>query len=127
LADQVCVVAGRFVLQLLQPIEDYFDAINGGDYEGYCFPGNGHAVPKFAHQRFGGVRERLEPGQSKKAARSFDGMNKAENVGKSLAVIRLSLKAHQLRVDVIEAFRGLGQKFTQQLIHERLVPPTTEV
>jgi hypothetical protein len=54
-------------------------------------------------------------------------MNKAENVGKNLAVIRLSLKAHQLRVDVIEAFRGLGQKFTQQLIHERLVPPTTEV
>ena len=68
-----------------------------------------------------------EPGQSKKAARSFDGMNKAENVGKNLAVIRLSLKAHQLRVDVIEAFGGLGQKFTQQLVHERLVPPTTGV
>jgi hypothetical protein len=42
-----------------------------------------------------------------------------------VAVIWLSLKAHQLRVDVIEAFGGLGQKFTQQLIHERLVPPAT--
>jgi hypothetical protein len=38
-----------------------------------------------------------------------------------------SRSKHQLRVDVIEAFGGLGQKFTQQLIHERLVPPTTEV
>ena len=54
-------------------------------------------------------------------------MNKAENVGKNLAVIWLSLKAYQLRVDVIEAFGGLGQKFTQQLVHERLVPPTTGV
>jgi hypothetical protein len=32
-----------------------------------------------------------------------------------------------LGVDVIEAFGGFGQKLTQQLIHERLVPPTTGV
>ena len=37
LADQVCIVAGRFALQLLQSIEDCFDAINGGQYEGLCF------------------------------------------------------------------------------------------
>ena len=73
------------------------------------------------------MRERLEPGQPKKTARSFDGVNKAENVAENLAVIWLSLKADQLRVDAIEAFSSLGQKFTQQLIHERLVPPTTEV
>jgi hypothetical protein len=46
-------------LQLLQPVEDCFDAINGGQYERYGVPGDGHAVTKFAHQRFGGVRERL--------------------------------------------------------------------
>jgi hypothetical protein len=28
---------------------------------------------------------------------------------------------------VIEALGRLGQKLAQQLIHERLVPPTTEV
>ena len=71
--------------------------------------------------------ERLEPRQSKKAARAFDGVNEAENVAEDLAVIWLSLKAHQLRVNVIEAFGGLGQKFTPQLIHERLVRPTTGV
>ena len=54
-------------------------------------------------------------------------MDEAENVAENLAVIWLSLKADQLRVDVIEAFGSLGQKFTQQLIHERLVPPTTDV
>jgi len=127
LADQVGIVAGRFVLQLLQPVEDCFDAINGGQYERYRFPGDGHAVTKFAHQRFGGVRERLEPGQSKKAAGSFDGVDEAENVAENLAVIGLSLEAHQLGVDVIEVFGRLGQKLTQQLIHERLVPPTTQV
>src|SRR5215469_249706 len=43
----------------------------------------------------------------------------AENLG----VIRLSLEANQLCVDVIETLGGLGQKFPQQLVHERLVPP----
>jgi hypothetical protein len=54
-------------------------------------------------------------------------MHGPENVAENLAVIWLSLKAHQLCVDVIEAFGCLGQKLTQQLIHERLVPPTTKV
>jgi hypothetical protein len=73
------------------------------------------------------VRERLKARQPKKAARSFDGVNESENVAENLAVIWLSLKAHQLCVDVIEVFGCLGQKLTQQLIHERLVPPTTKV
>ena len=102
LADQVGIVAGRFVLQLLQPVEDCFDAINGGQYERYRFPGDGHAVTKFAHQRFGRVRERLKPGQS--AAGSFDGVDEADNVAGNLAVIGLSLEAHQLGVNVIEVF-----------------------
>jgi hypothetical protein len=42
-------------------------------------------------------------------------------------VIGLSLEARQLGVDVIEVLGRLGQKLTQQLIPERLVPPTTEV
>ena len=71
--------------------------------------------------------ERFEPRESKKAARSFDGVNEAKNVAENLAVIRLPLKAHQLGVNVIEALGRLGQKLTQQLIHERLVPPTTGV
>ena len=77
----------------------------GGQYERYRFPADRHAVAKFAHQRFGGVRERLEPGQS--AAGSFDGVDEAENVAENLAVIGLSLEAYQLA--------------------ERLVPPTTQV
>ncbi len=124
LPNQVGIVARRLALQLLQSIEDCFDAIDGGENEGY-FPGNGHAVPKFAHQRFGGVSERLKPRQSKKSARSFDGMDEAKNIAENLAVIGLSLKAHQLRVDVIETLGRLGQKLTQQVVHERLMPPTT--
>lgn len=70
--------------------------------------------------------ERLEPRQSKKAAGAFDGVNEAKDIAEDLAVIRLSLKAHQLCVDVIETLGGLGQKLPQQIIHERLVPPVTD-
>ena len=79
----------------------------GGQYERYRFPADRHAVAKFAHQRFGGVRECLKARQSKKAACSFDGVNESENVAENLAVIGLSLKAHQLCVDAIEAFGRL--------------------
>jgi len=53
------------------------------------------------------VRECLKARQSKKAACSFDGVNESENVAENLAVIGLSLKAHQLCVDAIEAFGRL--------------------
>ena len=53
-------------------------------------------------------------------------MNEAKDIAEDLAVIRLSLKAHQLCVDVIETLGGLGQKLPQQIIHERLVPPVTD-
>ncbi len=66
------------------------------------------------------MRERLEPGQAKKATRSFDSVDEPKDIAEHLAVIRLALKANKLRVNVIEAFSGLGQKLTQQLIHERL-------
>ena len=61
LLDQVAIVAGGLALQLLQAIEDYLDPIDGSEDQGYGFASDGHAVPEFAHQRFGGMSERLEP------------------------------------------------------------------
>jgi hypothetical protein len=81
-------------VKLLQAVKDYFDAINGCEDEGYGLAGDGHAVPKFAHQRFGRVRERFEPRQSEEAAGSFNGVDEPKNIAEHLAVIRLPLKAH---------------------------------
>jgi hypothetical protein len=124
--DQVAIVAGWLALQLLQAIEDYLDPIDSGENQGYGFASDGRAVPEFAHQRLGGMGERLEPRQSKKAAGAFYSVNEAKDVAENLAVIRLSLKAHQLCVDVIETLGGLNQKLPQQIIHERLVPPVAD-
>jgi len=126
LLNQVAIVASRFALQLLQAIEDYLDPVDSGEDQRYGFASDGRAVPEFAHQRLGGMGERLEPRQSKKAAGAFYSVNEAKDVAEYLAVIRLSLKAHQLCVDVIETLGGLDQKLPQQIIHERLVPPVAD-
>src|SRR3546814_20744784 len=45
----------------------------------------------------------------------------AEDVAKQLLVVGILLELHQLDVQLRKAFVGLGQKFTQQIIH-RLSP-----
>ena len=45
-------------------------------------------------------------------------MDEAEDVAENLAVVRLLLEAHQLRIDPIETLIGLGQELAKQIIHE---------
>jgi hypothetical protein len=79
--------------------------------------GDRHAVAELAHQRLGGVRQRFEPRQPKKAAGSFDGVDEAEDVIENLGVIGLLLETHELHIDQVEAFVRFGQEFPQQVVH----------
>ena len=80
--------------------------------------GDRHAVAEFAHQGFGGVRQRLQARQAEEAAGALDGVDQTENVAENLGVVGLLLEAHQLDVDHVETFVGLGQEFPQQVVHE---------
>ena len=59
LRDEVCVIAKRFAVQLLQTVQDRFNTINRGQDKGHDLAGDRHAVAKFAHQAFGGVSQGL--------------------------------------------------------------------
>ena len=80
--------------------------------------GDRHAVAEFAHQRFGGVRQRFQPRQAEEAAGALDGVNQTENVAEDLGVVGLLLETHELDVDHVETFVGLGQELPQQVVHE---------
>jgi hypothetical protein len=44
-------------------------------------------------------------------------MDQPEDGVEHLGIVRLLLEAHELDVELIEAFPGFGQEFTQQFIH----------
>jgi len=115
--DQIAVAAFRLVLPGFDLVEDDLDAVDGGENEGDRLGGDRHAVAELAHQRFGCVRQRFEPGQSEKPARALDGVDEAKDVAEDIGVIRLALEAHQLGVDPRETLAGLGQKLAQQVVH----------
>src|SRR3546814_5519200 len=79
------------------------------------------AVAHLAQHILAGVRHTLETGQAEKSAGSLDRVHQAEDVAKQLLVVGILLELHQLDVQLRKAFVGLGQKFTQQIIH-RLSP-----
>src|SRR4029077_15518465 len=81
------------------------------------FGGDRHAVAEFAHQRLGGVGQGFEPRQAEKAASALDGWNEAKNIAENGAVVRFLLETDEFGVDQIETLVGLGQKFTQQVVH----------
>ena len=60
----------------------------------------------------------LQARQAEEAAGAFDGVDQPEDVAEDLGVVGLLLEAHQLDVDRVETFVGLGQKFPQQVVHE---------
>src|ERR1700761_2227517 len=64
------------------------------------------------------MRKRLEPRQSQKTAGAFDGVNQPKDVIQNLGVVRLLLELHQLIVDGVQAFAGLRQKLSQEIVHE---------
>ena len=102
LTDQIVVVAVRLALLGFERFEDGLDPVDRGKNERDGLGRDRHAVAKFAHQAFGGVRQRLKPGQAEKAASALDGMDETKNVAEDFAVIRLLLEAHEFRVDTIE-------------------------
>ena len=115
--DEIAVAAFRFLLALLDGVEDRFDPVDGGEDERDGFRGDRHAVAEFAHQRLGGMRQRFQPRQREKAARAFDGVNQAKNIAENGAVVRFLLEADEFGVDQIETLVGLSQEFTQQVVH----------
>ena len=118
LVDQVLVGALGLGLGGFQAGEDFLDAVDGGQDQRHGFGGDRHAVAEFAHQRLAGMGQRFEPRQAEEAAGALDGVNQAEDVIQNLGVVRVLLEPHQLIVDRIQAFAGLGQKLPQQIIHE---------
>ena len=77
------------------------------------------AVAKLAHQCLGSVGERLQTRQAKKAASAFDGVDEAEDIIEDLLVVWILLETHELDVDHVETFIGLGDKFPQQVVHKK--------
>ena len=116
-ADEIDVVARRFLFAHLDRVEDRFDAVDGGKNERDGFGRDRKPVAELPHHAFGGMRQRLEPRQAEKAAGSLDGVNQTKNVAEDLAVVGLLLEAHEFRVYTIETFIGLGQELTQQVVH----------
>ena len=55
--------------------------------------------------------------QTEKAAGAFDGVNQPEDVSEDLGVVGLLLETHEFDVDHVETLVGLGQEFTQQVVH----------
>ena len=116
--DQILIGALGLGLGGLEPCENFLDAVDAGQDQRHRFGGDRHAVAEFAHQRLAGMRQRFEARQAEKAAGALDGVNQPENVIQNLGVVRILLEPHQLIVDRIQAFVGLGQKLPQQIVHE---------
>ena len=64
------------------------------------------------------MRQRFQPRQPEETAGAFDGVDQSKNVIEDLCVVRFLLEPHQLIVDRVQALAGLGQKLTQQIVHE---------
>ena len=62
MVDEVAVAPCRLLLVRFDLVEDALDAVDGGENERDRLGGDRHAVAEPAHQRLGGMRQRLEPG-----------------------------------------------------------------
>jgi predicted transcriptional regulator len=49
-------------------------------------------------------------------------VDQAENVIENFRVIRILFELDELDVNQIEALVGLGQKFSEKIVHEKLAP-----
>ena len=117
LADQIAIRALRLLLFGFELVEDLLDPVDRRQDDGDGLAGHRHAVAEFSHQRLSRVGERFEPGQSEEPAGSFDRVDKPEDVVEDLGVVRVLFEANELDVDGVEALVGLGQEFSQQIIH----------
>ena len=117
LADQVGVGAFRLALIRFKLGENFLDPVDGEQHQRDGLAGHRHAVAEFAHQGFGGVRQRLQARQAEEAAGALDGVDEAEDVAENFGVVRLLLETHELDVDHVEALVGLDQEFLEQVVH----------
>ncbi len=117
IADQVLVVAFRLQFVLFEPAKHFLQAVDGRQDERDGIAGDRHAIAEFAHQGFGGVRQRFEPRQPEESAGALDGVNEAENVVEDLGVVRLLLEPDEFDIDRVEALVRLGQELAQQVVH----------
>ena len=118
LADQILVVALGLGLGLLESGQHFLQPVDGGEDQRDGFAGDRHPVAEFAHQGFGGMRERFQPRQPEEAAGPFDRVDEAEDVAEDVRVVRLLLEANELHVDRVEALVRLGQELAQQVVHQ---------
>ncbi len=65
------------------------------------------------------MRERFQTRQGEEAAGSLDGVDETEDVIEDLGVVGILLETHELDVDHVETFVGLGHEFPQQVVHEK--------
>ena len=65
------------------------------------------------------MRDGFKARQADEAARALDGVNQAENVVERRLVAGITLEAHKLDVDHVEAFSRFRQEFTEQIVHSR--------
>ena len=93
-------------------------AVEGGEDERDGVAGHRHAVAELAHQRLGGVRQRLEPRQSEEAAGALDGVNEPEDVAEDRFVVRILLEPNQFEIDGVEMLARFRQKLAQKIVHD---------
>ena len=118
LDDQVLVVAIRLGLGRLQSGKNFLDPVDAAQDQGDRFGRDRHSVTEFTHQRLGGMRQRFQARETEKAAGPLDRVNQAKDVIQNLRVVRILLETHQLVIDGVQAFAGLRQKLTQQIVHK---------
>jgi hypothetical protein len=112
-ADQVDVRSGGFDGIAFQLAQNLLDPVEGRQDERDRVGGDRHAVPELAHQRFGGMRQRLETREPQKAAGALDGMNQTKNMPQNRFVVRILLEPDKLNVDDVEMLARFRQKLTQ--------------
>ena len=117
LFDKIAVFAGRFAFVRFDLVENVLDAVDAGENERDGVGGDRHAVAEFAHQAFGGMRERFQARQAKKPASALDGMNQPKNVAEDVPVVRFLLEPNEFGIDPLQAFARLSQEFPEQVVH----------
>jgi hypothetical protein len=97
----------------LERLEDLLDAVDAGENGADAVDRDRSAVAILAHQGLGGVRKPREPGQPEETASALDGVDQPEDRVERLEIVRLLLETHELHIELIETFPGLGQEFGQ--------------
>ncbi|CAH1650777.1 hypothetical protein CHELA1G11_10259 [Hyphomicrobiales bacterium] len=118
LLDDIPVSAGRLGRGAVKFRDDMLDPVDACEDERDILRLDLNlAVAKTTEQGFRRMGDRLQAGQSKKAARALDGVNEAKDVAENVNVVGVALKADELDVYDVEMLVRLSQKLTQEFVH----------